>query len=239
MTLEPGAQSQIVSGRVLVNGVEKAEAHEGDTLSFEITIQSLVSVPQFFMVEVMDYTTGQEYTEPYGLHNTWLLQPGETATANFVQTTPMPGRNMKFRFYSMHQTGVGGADAGWRTDDSSVVVDVNLATFTVTLTMVSSEGGYTTPAAGSHSYPTGADVSVEAFPNSGWRFDHWEFVSPDTPFGTDTRNPCQLMGGSMDRDVAVTPVFQYVSPPSTDWTLVAVALASLAGLGALAYWLWR
>jgi len=89
---------------------------------------------------------------------------------------------------------------------------------TVTLAMASSEGGSTTPPAGSHSYPTGADVTVEAFPNADYEFNHWEFVSPDTPPGTDTRNPCRLMGGYLDRDVMVTPVFQYVPPPpcSTD-----------------------
>ena len=205
--MSSGDQIKILSVHVFVNGVEGTEALEGDTLSFAVTVQSLISTPQYFLVEVLEGL--QPVTELYGLYDTWQLQGGEIATVHFSQTTTMPNYNVVYSFYASFRLPDPGG--GWATDYIWPVT-VNLAT--VTLTMVSSEGGSTTPAAGSHSYLKGADVTVEAFPDADYEFHHWGFVSLVPPWsGTDGRNPVSLFDGYLDRDLTVTPVFQYVPPP--------------------------
>jgi hypothetical protein len=43
-----------------------------------------------------------------------------------------------------------------------------------TLTIAASVGGTTNPAPGAHVYPQGQSVSVQAIPDSGYSFDHWQ-----------------------------------------------------------------
>ena len=43
-----------------------------------------------------------------------------------------------------------------------------------TLTIVASTGGSTNPAPGDHSYAEGASASVQANPDTGYHFDHWD-----------------------------------------------------------------
>lgn len=69
---------------------------------------------------------------------------------------------------------------------------------TVKLTMSSEGQGVVFPSEGVHAYPTGIELTFEATPNTGWRFERWEGDL------TGSGNPTQLL---MDEDKAVKAVF--------------------------------
>jgi hypothetical protein len=64
--------------------------------------------------------------------------------------------------------------------------------------------GETNPAAGSHTYPVGADVSVYAYPALllGYHFEGW--IGSDVPLGHELNNPLVL---TMDASKAITAYF--------------------------------
>jgi len=71
----------------------------------------------------------------------------------------------------------------------------------VTLTMAvnSTEGGTTDPEVGNHEYPMGTEVGIEASPNIGYNFSHWEGNVTDTNDSSTTV--------IMDTDKALTAYF--------------------------------
>jgi hypothetical protein len=106
-----------------------------------------------------------------------------------------------------------------QANETFTAVFVQSGTEDYVLTMASSEGGYTTPSAGSHSYQAGASVTVEAFHYSGWTFDHW-VIATSMWSGTDTRNPHTLFNGDLRQDTTVAPVFISDTPDPTKKSLL-------------------
>jgi len=80
------------------------------------------------------------------------------------------------------------------------------ASVTHTLTITVTTGGSTNPAVGAHTYPAGTDVSVQAFPSSGYLFDHWELDG--SPAGSV--NPRTAW---MNMDHTLRAYFTAIPPP--------------------------
>ena len=86
----------------------------------------------------------------------------------------------------------------------------------VTLTIISTAGGGTSPAAGTHKYPVGEQVYVEPIPNAGYRFDHW---SGDIGTANPQQSPLNLL---MTENKQVTANFtQVIVPVTVSITIVA------------------
>ena len=71
-----------------------------------------------------------------------------------------------------------------------------------TLTISSSSGGTTDPAAGIHFYYAGSSSETEAIPNSGYAFSHW---TGDVPQGHESDNPLTII---MDSDKSLQAHFE-------------------------------
>jgi hypothetical protein len=75
-----------------------------------------------------------------------------------------------------------------------------------TLTILSSTGGTTNPAAGEHAYTAGSSVEVKATPEANYVFDHWELDSVNV----GSANPYTVL---MNKNHTLNPMFIY-SPPT-------------------------
>jgi len=80
-----------------------------------------------------------------------------------------------------------------------------------TLTISATIGGATDPAPGSYTYPEGTDVTVTAFPDPGYNFDHWELNGR-----VYTENPITVR---MVADATLRAVFTEIPPPPTLYRL--------------------
>jgi hypothetical protein len=78
---------------------------------------------------------------------------------------------------------------------------------TYTLTITSTTGGTTSPPPGVYTYQEGQIVSVQAIPNSGYMFDHWECDI----IGYSTDNPIDML---MDMNHTLHAVFVRIPPPT-------------------------
>ncbi len=70
------------------------------------------------------------------------------------------------------------------------------------LTILSQEGGSTSPLPGTYSYPDGQTVPVSATPYTGYYFDHWELDGQNS-----ADNPIEL---TMTDDISMQPIFRQV-----------------------------
>ncbi len=92
----------------------------------------------------------------------------------------------KVRFYDYIRQGLSICDAFENSvvdiPQITPIVDIYegteapVVTYTLTLAVSPSGGGYTSPAVGSHKYDKGASVTIEAYPYKGYEFDHWYVV---------------------------------------------------------------
>jgi hypothetical protein len=90
------------------------------------------------------------------------------------------------------------------------------ASVTYTLTITATTGGSTSPAIGSHTYPAGTEVSVQAYPSSGYLFDHWELDG--SPGGSV--NPRTVL---MNMDHTLRAHFKLIPP------LLSVSISPMSG----------
>jgi hypothetical protein len=90
------------------------------------------------------------------------------------------------------------------------------ASVTYTLTITATTGGSTNPAVGAHTYPAGTDVSVQAFPSSGYLFDHWELDG--SPAGSVTPRTV-----TMNADHTLKAYFTAIPPP------LSVSISPMSG----------
>jgi len=77
---------------------------------------------------------------------------------------------------------------------------------TYQLTITTTSGGTTDPAAGTYTYASGSSVEVTAIPDTDYVFDHWELDSVDV----GSANPYTVL---MDEDHTLEAVFTYSPAP--------------------------
>lgn len=82
---------------------------------------------------------------------------------------------------------------------------------TYTLTVNTTVGGTTNPAPGTYSYTQGTSVSITAYPNSGYQFDHWILDG-----ATRTDNPITVV---MNQNHTLTAYFSALPPPEFTLTI--------------------
>ena len=75
-----------------------------------------------------------------------------------------------------------------------------------TLTITCTVGGTTDPAPGTYTYPEGTAVIVNAIPDVGYYFDHWELNGVDYTFKTITV--------TMNKNYTLHAIFTTVPPPA-------------------------
>ncbi len=75
------------------------------------------------------------------------------------------------------------------------------------VTIQAAQNGTTTPQSGTLAYLNGANVTLTATANSGYKFDHWQIGT-----ATSTENPVTI---TITTDLTITPVFTFLSTPVT------------------------
>jgi len=76
--------------------------------------------------------------------------------------------------------------------------------YTLTVSVQPTKGGYTSPS-GTRTYLEGKQVTIRAYPYSGYEFDHW---------GGDASGTSPTITVTMDRDKLVVAVFREIAPPT-------------------------
>jgi len=117
-----------------------------------------------------------------------------------VQVRAIPSTN----YYFVEWTG----DASGSTNPTTILMDRNKsirAHFTQNLrklTVSSGTGGTTNPSPGTHDYPHGSTIDVQALPNTNYRFDKW------TGDASGTNNPVSVLMNE-DKSIKANFIRQY------------------------------
>jgi hypothetical protein len=102
-----------------------------------------------------------------------------------------------------------------------------------TLTIVSSDGGYTDLEAGSYSYSYGTNVTVQAYPNEGYDFDHWLLSGVNV-----TSNPITLtVGGNctIEPFYTLTPITPVTPSGSSSVVLYVYVICGVIAIAVAAF----
>ncbi len=96
------------------------------------------------------------------------------------------------------------------------------------LTVVTTPGGTTNPAPATYPYPYGTIVPVQAIPNSGYTFDHWELDAVNV----GSTNPYSV---TMDQNYTIKAFFQQIPPSPTVGGISFYSLAPRTSATTIAY----
>jgi len=94
-------------------------------------------------------------------------------------------------------------------DDYSITAEFEQIEVEYELVLNAEEGGTTDPEPDTHIYPAGEEVPVEAIPDEGWEFSHWE---DDYPEGDQEEAEIEVI---MDSDKTLTAHFEEEEPVIT------------------------
>lgn len=107
--------------------------------------------------------------------------------------------------------------------DAAVDAVITPTTTEYDLTIALTGSGYTDPTAGTYSYEEGSQVSVTAYPDSGWSFDHWELDNTDV----GNANPYTV---TIDADHSLIAVFtETIPPPAGTVSVESIIYATTGG----------
>jgi len=96
------------------------------------------------------------------------------ASGSSVQVTAIPDVNYKFVYWELDGENVGLVDPITVLMNKNHTLNAVFELLTYKLTILSSVGGATDPASGTHTYVNGTEVSVTANPDTHYLFDYWE-----------------------------------------------------------------
>lgn len=101
--------------------------------------------------------------------------PGTYVYANgsSVVVTAIPDANYKFVKWQLNGSDAGSANPITLTIDANYILHAVFQQLTYRLTILSSTGGTTNPAPGTHVYVNGTDVFVDAIPDAYYLLDYW------------------------------------------------------------------
>ncbi len=160
----------------VLDAIENKEVDENSTLSFTVT----ASDPDEDEVTLSSSTLpdGASFDNETGEFN-WIPGYEQAGTYNITFT----------------------AEAGGLIDNQEIVITVNnvLRNFTLTTSISPTGSGTVTPAAGTHEYQEGTEVTLEGVPETDYGFLRWEGEVTDTNTATTTV--------IMDGNKTVTAVF--------------------------------
>jgi PKD repeat protein len=121
-----------------------------------------------------------------------------------VQVTAIPDANYDFVYWELDGAYNGTGNPTTVLMNENHTLKAIFAIVTYTLTITTTTGGTTIPAAGAYTYDAGSSVSVQAFPSANYLFDHWELDGSYA--GTD--NPTTVQ---MDDDHTLHAVFSLIN----------------------------
>ena len=158
------------------------------------TIQPVFILIQYSLT-IMNATGGSTYP---------TLGNYSYTTGSSVQVTVIPDADYRFDHWLLD-----GSNAG-KTNPITVTMDANhtlqpvFVLIQYQLTVTSSTGGSTDPAAGDYSYTSGSSVQVTAIPAANYVFDHWILDEADA----GKINPMNLL---MNRNLTLQAVFAIIN----------------------------
>lgn len=121
-----------------------------------------------------------------------------------VQVTAIPDANYDFVYWELDGAYNGTGNLTTVLMNENHMLKAVFAVVTYTLTITTTIGGTTIPAAGAYTYDAGSGVSVQALPSANYLFDHWELDGSYA--GTD--NPTAVQ---MDDDHTLHAVFSLIN----------------------------
>ncbi|MGQ9641520.1 MAG: InlB B-repeat-containing protein, partial [Candidatus Bathycorpusculaceae bacterium] len=126
------------------------------------------------------------------------------ASGSEVSVTAIPNVNYKFVRWLLDDNDVGSANPYTVLMDANHTLHAVFEQLTYRLTILSSPGGTTNPAPGTHTYVNGTSVSVTAIPDAYYILDYW--LLDGNNVGSD--NPISVL---MTDDHTLQPIFAHIN----------------------------
>ena len=188
------------------------------TKTVTVTLENKVNTVQYAALSSVSVTLSSKnghFTVATPIYNVGTLQKG-TATATWQITGVSEGSDELVITASGRNSHLMISFSDSYSPNPAITVQSSQqppeTNFTVTIQ--SSPNGTTTPASGTHSYPSGTSVTFAATPNSGNKFDQW--LVNGTP---NTANPMTL---TVESNLTIIPVFSKAEQPPPDSFTVTV-----------------
>ena len=163
-----------------IGALESGVAAAPPSVGFDISVQFLVAT-------CFDLSTGIIASR------LWDFGDGTTSSVlNPVHTYAVSGTYT----ITLTVTGPGGSDSASTSIDATVQ--------TQTLTLAVTGNGTAVPAPGAHDYAVETSLSLEAIPDSGWQFSHWEGDVGGVV------NPLEFLMPYYD--ISITAIFEVIPP---------------------------
>jgi hypothetical protein len=121
-----------------------------------------------------------------------------------VTVTATAFNNYFFDHWELNGTSIGSANPVTITMDADYTLHAEFSSINPTLTISATTGGTTTPTPGTYTYTNGTVVDVQAIPDTGYVFDHWELDG----YNVSSMNPYTVL---MDKDHALHVVFVQIN----------------------------
>lgn len=173
----------------------------GAELSINITMNSNITITPVFTPIQVTYTLTIQSTT--GGITSPAAGTSTRNTGDQVQITATPSSGYKFVQWLEGATVLGTDNPITITMNANRTITPVFALIQYNLTVNAGQNGSTNPAPGSYKINQGAQATVTATPDAGYKFDHWIVGS-----STSTDNPLILV---MNQDISVTPVFVQIT----------------------------